>query len=236
MTLLGVMSTLLILGSGALAPFLVISVVILWFIACAYVVLQNEHARPLLKEGWTPLLGSMVIASASGIVLDLFVSRYDGYALLAVAFGGAYCNLTLCPSYRCHCVPKCGRSRSPLLSFLGIPGGTGSILVSRLSTAWHVASSTNPRNTAPTFAGAHSSHLRHDEPSPRTVMLVLLLVAIPVGLFYFLFLRVSAWLAASFTFSMLALIFLCIAVRLPKHLTLIVPDDVFFCRSLCHYS
>jgi solute carrier family 41 len=91
MTLLGAMSTLLILGSGALAPFLVISVVIVWSIACAYVVLQNEHAKPLLKEGWTPLLGSMVITSASGIVLDLFVSRYDGYALLAVAFGGAYC-------------------------------------------------------------------------------------------------------------------------------------------------
>ncbi|KAH9992844.1 hypothetical protein BJV77DRAFT_1001392 [Russula vinacea] len=146
MTLLGTMSTLLILGSGALAPFLVIGVV-------------NEHARPLLKEGWTPLLGSMVITSASGIVLDLFVSRYDGYALLAVAFGG-------------------------------IPGGTGSILVSRL-------------------------HLRHDEPSPRTVMLVLLLVSIPVGLVYFLFLRASTWLAASFTFSMLALIFLyhCVTIR-----------------------
>ena len=45
-------------------------------------------------------------------------------------------------------------------------------------------------------------------------MLVLLLVAIPVALVYFLVLHVSAWLAASFTFSMLALIFLCIAVRL----------------------
>ena len=58
-----------------------------------------------------------------------------------------------------------------------------------------------------------SSHSHH-EPSPRTVMLVLLLVAIPVALVYFLVLHVSAWLAASFTFSILALIFLCIAVRL----------------------
>jgi hypothetical protein len=101
MTLLGAMSTLLILGSSALVPFLVIGVVTLWAIACAYVVLQNEHVNPLLKEGWTPLLASMVITSASGIVLDLFVSRYDGYALLAVAFGGAY-------SHRCHCTPKRG--------------------------------------------------------------------------------------------------------------------------------
>jgi hypothetical protein len=104
--------------------------------------------------------------------------------------------------------------------FLGIPGGTGSILVSRLSTAWHVAASAIPRNMAPTSAAgegvsiARSSHLHHDEPSPRTVMLVLLLVSLPVGVVYFFFLRVSTWLAASFTFSMLALIFLCIAVRL----------------------
>lgn len=90
MTLLGVMSTLLILGSSALAPFLTISVVVVWAIACTYVVLRNQHVKPLLKEGWSPLLASMVITSGSGIVLDLFVSRYDGYALLAVAFGGAY--------------------------------------------------------------------------------------------------------------------------------------------------
>ena len=90
MTLLGVMSTLLILGSGAIAPFLAIGVIVIWAIACAYVVLQNEYVKPLLKEGWTPLLASMVITSASGVVLDLFVDRYEGYALLAVAFGGAY--------------------------------------------------------------------------------------------------------------------------------------------------
>lgn len=47
-------------------------------------------------------------------------------------------------------------------------------------------------------------------------MLVLLLVALPVGLVYFLVLHISAWLTASFTFSMLALIFLCIAVRFPS--------------------
>jgi solute carrier family 41 len=89
-TLLGVMSALLILGSGAIAPFFAIGVVVIWAIACAYVVLQNEHVKPLLKEGWTPLLASMVITSAAGIVLDLFVDRYDGYAQLAVAFGGAH--------------------------------------------------------------------------------------------------------------------------------------------------
>jgi solute carrier family 41 len=88
MSLLAAMSTLLILGIGTPAPFVVIAVVIFSTTACAAVVRKNELVRPLLKEGWTPLLGAMMISVATGIILDLFVSRYDGYALLAVAFGG----------------------------------------------------------------------------------------------------------------------------------------------------
>jgi hypothetical protein len=84
------MSTLIILGIGTPAPFVVIAVIILFATACASIVRKNERVRPLLKDGWTPLLGAMVISSASGIVLDLFVTRYDGYALLAVAFGGRH--------------------------------------------------------------------------------------------------------------------------------------------------
>jgi hypothetical protein len=73
-------------------------------------------------------------------------------------------------------------------------------------------------------------------------MLVLLFVAMPVGLVYFLVLRISAWLAASFTFSMLALVFLCIAVRLPPpFLSTRLPLDFFFVdhpvasRGIFHY-
>lgn len=110
MIMLGAMSTLIILGSSTLAPFLIIGVVVLWAVACAYFVLRNPQVSPLLKEGWTPLFGSMVITSGSGIVLDLFVSRYDGYALLAVAFGGA-CGYPLL--HRCHCMPK--RRLSPFM-------------------------------------------------------------------------------------------------------------------------
>jgi len=83
------MSTVLTLGIGTATPYVVVAVVTLSAIACASVVRRNEHVRPLLGAGWTPLLGAMVIASASGIVLDVFVSRYEGYAILAVAFGGA---------------------------------------------------------------------------------------------------------------------------------------------------
>jgi hypothetical protein len=90
MTLFGVMSTLLVLSAGTLAPILVIGIVVFWAIACTYVALQNQYVKALLTQGWSPLLAAMVITSGSGIVLDLFVSRYGGYALLAVAFGGTH--------------------------------------------------------------------------------------------------------------------------------------------------
>lgn len=120
---------------------------------------------------------------------------------------------------------------------VGIPGGTGSILVSRLSTAWHLALSAIPHSTAPASAGAgvyvdRSSHPRHDEPTPRTVMLILLLVSISVALVYFFVLHVSAWLAASLAFSMLALIFLCIVVSYCAPTYRLLFSDAFFADHL----
>jgi solute carrier family 41 len=108
---------------------------------------------------------------------------------------------------------------------LGIPGGTGSILVSRLSTAWHLATSAVRDATLPGAAGGFIRRPHH-EPSLRVVMLVLLLVALPVGLVYFLVLRLFAWLAAAFAFSMLALFFLCIAVSHALLLILLTATDV----------
>ncbi|KAH9030069.1 Mg transporter [Lactarius hengduanensis] len=176
MSLLGAMSTVLTLGIATAAPYAVVAAVTLFAIMCASIVRQNEHVRPLLSAGWTPLLGAMVIASASGIVLDAFVSRYEGYAILGVAFGG-------------------------------IPGGAGSIFVSRLSTALHAAASV----IAPLPNPGHSNH---NEPSSRVVMLVLFLVSIPVGVAFFFILRVSSWLATPFLFTVLALFFLCTAIAI----------------------
>jgi solute carrier family 41 len=42
----------------------------------------------LIKEGWWPLFGAMVISSGTGIVLDLFVNRYEDFALFAVVISG----------------------------------------------------------------------------------------------------------------------------------------------------
>ena len=46
---------------------------------------KNPHVKLLLREGWSPLFGAMVISSGTGAVLDLFVNRYKDYGLLAVA-------------------------------------------------------------------------------------------------------------------------------------------------------
>jgi solute carrier family 41 len=45
-----------------------------------------------MGQGWTPLFGAMIISTATGIILDLFVSRYSGFALLAVLISGG-CNV-----------------------------------------------------------------------------------------------------------------------------------------------
>ena len=89
MSLLGAMSTVLTLGIGTAAPYVVMAVVTLCGLASIVVVRRNEHVRPLLSTGWSPLLGAVIVSSASGRVLDAFVTRYEGYAFLAVVFGGA---------------------------------------------------------------------------------------------------------------------------------------------------
>ncbi|KAF8257116.1 hypothetical protein EI94DRAFT_1760608 [Lactarius quietus] len=88
LSLLGVMSAVLTLGIGTVVPYLVITVVTVCAIASFVFVRRNEHVKSLLSTGWSPLLGAVVVTSGSGRVLDAFVSRYQGYAILAVAFGG----------------------------------------------------------------------------------------------------------------------------------------------------
>jgi len=86
-----------------------------------YLSFHNKHTRPLLTQGWSPLIGAMLIESFSGMVLDQFVNRYEGYGLLAIVI-------------------------------TGLPGGVGSIFVSRLSTLLH-ASSEMACGMKPTSAG-----------------------------------------------------------------------------------
>ncbi|KAI0042837.1 hypothetical protein FA95DRAFT_1563902 [Auriscalpium vulgare] len=183
LTLLGIVSAILIHVISTPIPAIIIGFLVLSSVACAVVTRRNEHVRDLLTQGWVPLFGAMVITSGSGIVLDVFVSKYDGYALLAVAIGG-------------------------------LPGGAGSILVSRLSTALHAAASAahHVLPSASTSAVSLPQKHAHHEPSIGLVMVTLFLVTIPVELVYLLILRALNWLHAPFVFSIFALVFLCIGV------------------------
>ena len=90
LVMLGFVSTFFIPFIQTLLPLLVGIFVLFSAFACFLFTLKNKHVRPLLKEGWPPLLGAMVISSGTGIVLDMFVSRYAGFALLAVVISGMF--------------------------------------------------------------------------------------------------------------------------------------------------
>ena len=55
-----------------------------WFILTQ----RNRHVKHLLLEGWIPLFAAMIISCGTGIVLDVFVSRYEGFVLLAAVISG----------------------------------------------------------------------------------------------------------------------------------------------------
>ena len=90
LVMLGFVSALFVPFIQTPLPFLVGILVLCSAIACFVFTLKNKHVRPLLKEGWWPLIVAMAISSGTGIVLDMFVSRYEGFALLAIVISGAF--------------------------------------------------------------------------------------------------------------------------------------------------
>lgn len=54
----------------------------------AYKVTKNTDVKGLLALGWIPLIGAMLITSASGLVLDSYVDKYDGFGLFAIVISG----------------------------------------------------------------------------------------------------------------------------------------------------
>ncbi|KAI0034981.1 hypothetical protein K488DRAFT_44212 [Vararia minispora EC-137] len=182
LSLFGLCASVLATSSLPLVPILAVVLVVLCATACGVLVRRNEHVAGLLTQGWTPLFGAMVITSGSGIVLDMFVSRYEGYALLAVAFGG-------------------------------LPGGTGSIIVSRLSTALHAAAGTRGSTASLLPAKALESESSGARDA-SIAMLTLLAVSLPIEIFFLAALRLLGWLETPFGFFALALVFLSIAVAI----------------------
>ena len=56
-----------------------------WFIRR---VLKNEWIKKVARGGWAPLIAAMLISSGAGMILDVCVGRYRGFALLSISMGG----------------------------------------------------------------------------------------------------------------------------------------------------
>lgn len=81
--MLGGLSSLFLLFMGTIVSTLVF-VALLGSVAFNTVVaFRNPYVQELLTMGWTPLFAAMAISSGSGVVLQTYVTRYPGYALIA---------------------------------------------------------------------------------------------------------------------------------------------------------
>ncbi|KAM5542758.1 hypothetical protein V8D89_003719 [Ganoderma adspersum] len=69
-------------------PLILVITLTIAAVGWAIITNRNQHVRHLLTEGWSPLFLAMAISTGTGIVLDSFVERYTGFALLAVVIAG----------------------------------------------------------------------------------------------------------------------------------------------------
>ncbi|KIK47693.1 hypothetical protein CY34DRAFT_190899 [Suillus luteus UH-Slu-Lm8-n1] len=88
LSLLGAISSILINVINTPIPLVCVILTIFSATICVLLVRRNKSVKDLLFQGWIPLFGAMAISCASGIVLDMFASRYKGFALLAIVISG----------------------------------------------------------------------------------------------------------------------------------------------------
>lgn len=160
---------------------------------------RNDYVGHLLWQGWVPLFVAMIITCAAGMVLDMYVARYEGFAVLAMLIGG-----------------QCVRALSILYVDRlreGLPGNVGAIVVSRLSTALHTsnhAMSHLPNTSTDSLVGISSAA----PPSTRLVMITLLGVTIPIEIMFLATLRAVGWLRVPAVFLVSSVVIFCVAVRM----------------------
>ncbi|XP_034251993.1 solute carrier family 41 member 1-like [Thrips palmi] len=58
-----------------------------------YIAASNHYTKEVLDSGWTPVISSMVISSAGGLILDFTVSNFKGIAVFQPVINGVGGNL-----------------------------------------------------------------------------------------------------------------------------------------------
>lgn len=85
---IGLVSSVVVPTIDSALPPILMALLSLGTVLAVTCTLRNTFVRPLILMGWTPLLGSIIISCGSGIVLDRFVDRYEGFGLLSIIIGG----------------------------------------------------------------------------------------------------------------------------------------------------
>jgi solute carrier family 41 len=88
LSLLGLIGSFLVRFEGTVLASLILLGLFVACFTCFIVTYRNAYVRELLSSGWIPLLIAMFISSGAGLVLDAFVQKYEGFALLTPVVTG----------------------------------------------------------------------------------------------------------------------------------------------------
>ncbi|KAK0528378.1 hypothetical protein OC834_004071 [Tilletia horrida] len=82
LTILGLAASSLVAFEGTVLATIILGALMAACLSFFIVSYRNAYVRELLTSGWVPLLVAMFISSGAGLVLDAFVQKYQGFALL----------------------------------------------------------------------------------------------------------------------------------------------------------
>uniref|UniRef100_A0A0W0G3V2 SLC41A/MgtE integral membrane domain-containing protein n=1 Tax=Moniliophthora roreri TaxID=221103 RepID=A0A0W0G3V2_MONRR len=187
--------------------------------------------------GWSPLFGAMIISSGTGIVLDLFVSRYEGFALLAVVISGlpgavgAIFTSRLSTALHLESVQQQSRSsvehENENEHITANPDDADRFSRTKNAEEQRSMYPTPSSSRSPSPPQSPPSSSQHREPagesppaptrtvpSPKLVMITLLLITLPVELIFLSILRGFGWLRLPLGFVSFSVVFFCTAVLL----------------------
>ncbi|KAL0056787.1 hypothetical protein AAF712_016601, partial [Marasmius tenuissimus] len=225
-------------------PIIIVLVLILllavWVI-CLLLTLKNRHVRPLLTQGWTPLFGAMLISSGTGMILDMFVSRYQGFALLAVVISGlpgavgAIFTSRLSTALHLESVYKRMVARDQTSRNQDDASNETSDRVPKNHRPEDDSIYPTPSSSRAASPQPESSPTGHDPtpsssstrtytppPSANLVTITLLLITLPVEVIFLSVLRGLGWLRLPIVFVLFSVGFFCIAVLI----------SLYFARAL----
>lgn len=88
LSLLGLIGSFMVRFEGTILATMILLGLIFACVTCFIVTYRNAYVRELLSSGWIPLLIAMFISSGAGLVLDAFVQKFQGFALLTPVVTG----------------------------------------------------------------------------------------------------------------------------------------------------